>query len=95
MILCLTGAFGGVTQHVLRSPVLAAVLCWAHPPATLLAQGHRSETMCFPLPTDHHAGPVPDAEEDAPVPERAQQGMLLLLLSRSIAPDSLRPESKV
>ena len=25
--------------------------------------------------TDHHAGPVPDAEEDASVPERAQQGM--------------------
>lgn len=85
----------GVTEHVLRSLVLAAVLSWAHPQPTLLAQGHRSETVCFPLPTDHHAGPVPDAEEDAPVPERAQQGMLLLLFSRSITPDSLRPESEV
>jgi hypothetical protein len=24
---------------------------------------------------DHHAGPIPDAEEDAPVPEGAQQGV--------------------
>lgn len=28
-----------------------------------------------PSLTDHHEGPVPDAEEDATVPEGAQQGM--------------------